>query len=150
MRLILETWRYKLYWYAVLIFWLYYISYRIRIIHLHIDGLVQDCSNYIANALELLQSCTKPSTWSLRLLDWHWGNHWGNGRSPNISETILGNPGYNRVVQGTILPTWISVNPVWINYHIPNIMCGKNYLSIPKLQLLNFWKEIIIISSCTS
>ena len=25
----------------------------------HIDGLVQDCSNSIANALELLQSCTK-------------------------------------------------------------------------------------------
>ena len=29
----------------------------------HIDGLVQDCTNSIANALELLQSCTKPSTW---------------------------------------------------------------------------------------
>ena len=27
----------------------------------HIDGLVQDCSNSIANALALLQSCTKPS-----------------------------------------------------------------------------------------
>ena len=26
-----------------------------------IDGLVQDCSNSIANALELLQPCTKPS-----------------------------------------------------------------------------------------
>ena len=25
------------------------------------NGLVQDCSNSIANALELLQSCTKPS-----------------------------------------------------------------------------------------
>ena len=25
-----------------------------------IDGLVHDCSNSIANALELLQSCTKP------------------------------------------------------------------------------------------
>ena len=25
------------------------------------DGLVQDCSNSSANALELLQSCTKPS-----------------------------------------------------------------------------------------
>ena len=28
-----------------------------------VDGLVQDCSNSIANALELLQSCTKPSKW---------------------------------------------------------------------------------------
>ena len=26
----------------------------------YIIGLVQDCSNSIANALELLQSCTKP------------------------------------------------------------------------------------------
>ena len=26
-----------------------------------VNGLVQDCSNSIANALELLQSCTKPS-----------------------------------------------------------------------------------------
>ena len=26
-----------------------------------IVGLAQDCSNSIANALELLQSCTKPS-----------------------------------------------------------------------------------------
>ena len=26
----------------------------------HIDGLMQDCSNSTANALELLQSCTKP------------------------------------------------------------------------------------------
>ena len=28
-------------------------------------GLVQDCSNSITNVLELLQSCTKPSIWSL-------------------------------------------------------------------------------------
>ena len=27
----------------------------------HIDGLVRDCSNSIANTLELLQSCTKLS-----------------------------------------------------------------------------------------
>ena len=26
-----------------------------------INGSVHDCSNFIANALELLQSCTKPS-----------------------------------------------------------------------------------------
>ena len=29
----------------------------------HVDGLVQDWSNSIANALELLQSCTRPSNW---------------------------------------------------------------------------------------
>ena len=30
----------------------------------NIDGLVQDCRNTIANALELLRSSTKPSTYS--------------------------------------------------------------------------------------
>ena len=30
----------------------------------YIDGLVQDCSNSIANAQELLQSCTKPSIYT--------------------------------------------------------------------------------------
>ena len=29
----------------------------------YIDGLMQDCSNSIANAMELLQSCTRPSMW---------------------------------------------------------------------------------------
>ena len=33
---------------------IYWISY-------HVDGLMQDCSNSIANTLELLQSCTKLS-----------------------------------------------------------------------------------------
>ena len=28
---------------------------------MHVDGLVQNCSNSIANALELLRSCAKPS-----------------------------------------------------------------------------------------
>ena len=29
----------------------------------HINGLVQDCSVLLANALEILQSCTKPRLW---------------------------------------------------------------------------------------
>ena len=46
--------------------WIYvgYISNHVykntKYPHVNIDGLVQDCSNSIANALELLQSCTKP------------------------------------------------------------------------------------------
>ena len=32
-----------------------------QIVSPYLDGLVLDCSNCIANALELLQSCTKPS-----------------------------------------------------------------------------------------
>ena len=34
----------------------------------YIDGLVQDCSNSSALAMELLQSCTKPSIWNLFVL----------------------------------------------------------------------------------
>ena len=34
----------------------------------HFDGLAQHCSNYIANALELLQSFTQPSISSLRMI----------------------------------------------------------------------------------
>ena len=34
----------------------------------HIDGLVQDCSNSIANALELLQSCTEPLIYNIKEL----------------------------------------------------------------------------------
>ena len=30
---------------------------------IHINGSTQDCSNSIANAMELLQSCIKPSIW---------------------------------------------------------------------------------------
>ena len=35
-----------------------------KICRAYIDGLVQDCSNSIAYALELLQFCTKPSIYS--------------------------------------------------------------------------------------
>ena len=38
------------------------LSGIILMINYYIDGLVQDCSISIANALELLKSCTKPST----------------------------------------------------------------------------------------
>ena len=38
-----------------------------------VDGLTQDCSNSIANAMELLQSCVKPSMssgiWQISCLD---------------------------------------------------------------------------------
>ena len=37
----------------------------VTILMTYIDGLVQDCSNSIANALELLQSCTKPYIYAL-------------------------------------------------------------------------------------
>ena len=36
----------------------------------YFNGLVQDCSNSTANALELLQSCTKPSIWDSTWYRW--------------------------------------------------------------------------------
>ena len=39
--------------------------------HSHIDGLVQDCSNSIATALELLQSCTQPLIYPCHS-HWQW------------------------------------------------------------------------------
>ena len=41
-----------------------------RFMRVYVDGLVQDCSNSIASALESLQSCTKPSMWSYDGLFW--------------------------------------------------------------------------------
>ena len=38
--------------------------------HAYIDGLVQDCSNSSALAMELLQSCTKPSNFALANSQW--------------------------------------------------------------------------------
>ena len=40
----------------------YVVQQSILIEKKHIDSLVQDCSNSIANTLELLQSCTKTLT----------------------------------------------------------------------------------------
>ena len=51
---------------------------------LHSDGLVQDYSNSIANALELLQSCTKPYARS--------GRPFTAFAHFDISEPILSNP----------------------------------------------------------
>ena len=45
----------------------FYLYENIELELEHIDGLVQNCSNSIANALKLLQSCAKPSIWLTRL-----------------------------------------------------------------------------------
>ena len=48
----------------------------------HVDGLTQDCSNSIGNALELLQSCTKPLMWYFECSIWH------KSRSPGITPDL--------------------------------------------------------------
>ena len=42
----------------------------------HIVALVQDCSNSIANALEILQSCTKPTLYAPLGFRYLWRNFW--------------------------------------------------------------------------
>ena len=39
------------------------LYWHVRTYYNNFDGLVQDCSISIANAMEILQSCTKPSIW---------------------------------------------------------------------------------------
>ena len=41
----------------------------------HIDGLAQDCSKPIANAVELLQRCTKPSIYRIRMITCTWPSY---------------------------------------------------------------------------
>ena len=42
---------------------------KLNITDLHIDGLVQDCSNSIASALEILQSYIKPLIYETSIQD---------------------------------------------------------------------------------
>ena len=53
--------------------------YKIAHTLTHFVGLLQDCSNSIANALELLQSCNKPSIYA-SLGQW-WVEHTNNARN---------------------------------------------------------------------
>ena len=51
----------------------------------HIGGLVQDCSNSSALAMELLQSCTKPSIWNIS----HWCLfQWCGGAKSGATSTV--------------------------------------------------------------
>ena len=72
----------------------------------HIDGFVQDCSISIANALEILQSCTKPSICTLSISNVIHFTHQASGvccenfedvvtgpqcQTSNIRHTLVGN-----------------------------------------------------------
>ena len=50
----------------------YHLNKWLPNLQTHIDGLVQDCSNSIANPLELLQSCTKPLIYKHHSASIHW------------------------------------------------------------------------------
>ena len=57
---------------------------------LDIDGFVQDCSISIANTLEILQSCTKPSICSNQpTSSWLLGRHLGTENVPALIQNLF-------------------------------------------------------------
>ena len=75
-------------------------------VFMHIDGLLQDCSNSIANALELLQSCTNPSI-CITSLDQNWHDH---------RVCIASFSAYSYFIAYTIVPLsppWLQCSMLW-------------------------------------
>ena len=84
---------------------------------LYIDGLVQDCSNSIANALELLQSCTKLSIFN-KSMDGIDLIIWINARSVNTQRrvqkaVILMTARWNAFSRKNYLITWLKIYWCW-------------------------------------
>ena len=73
---------------------------------MHIDGLVQDCSNYIANTLELLQTC---------IIILQWCHNDSDGISNHKSHNYL----LKRLFQGQIKENIKALHhwPLWVEPH---------------------------------
>ena len=79
---------------------------------MRIDGLAQDCSNSIANTLELLQSCTKPS----------------KSQIAKFMEPTWGPPGSCRPQMGPMLASWTLLSGICFDVFIRTIV---NCYSVP-------------------
>ena len=90
--------------------------------HVQIDGLVQDCSNSSALAMELLQSCAKPSLYCLREI-WCHINNWAQTWKP---VRCLCTWWY--VANLTIFIIFVAVGFTWLR----NLLCNSmiNCLSL--------------------
>ena len=80
----------------------------------YIDDLVHDCCNFIANALELQESCTKPSILNLRIV---------------VSLHTSSMCTVDTVSKNSISALWVMV---WTNFHGPpggNKQPRQNHLS---------------------
>ena len=79
------------------------------------DGLVQDCRNSIANALELLQSCTKPSMYNFHnsFNNWYPEHLLSHARQgpPTYLTSIKAMVDDNLAMQGTRASAAMVVNP---------------------------------------
>ena len=122
----------------------------------HIDGLVQERCNSIANALELCLSCTKSSIWRLGTFRFHlqvlfykWVtvtlldlSHWGKDRTvanfPDILKCIFLNE--NIWISIKILPKLVSKVPINNIPSLVHIMAwcqlGDKSLSEPTMASL--------------
>ena len=122
--------------------WVYVISIPIFVRHaslvcIHIDGLVQNCSNSSANALELLQFCTKPSIW---LSQWTDPQSWGWTLLISNHNSL-----YNRVWNMCI----ILGKLVLLNFLMPTItkihhthVCLANKPTLPCWPLIIYYEMI--------
>ena len=88
-------------WYFLRIYWQYTIVYIFSwFLYHYIDGLVQDCSISSALAMEILQSCTKPSIW-----------YYADQRLSAIAFLYL-------ILDVEIHTKMVNLNPAWISNHM--------------------------------
>ena len=77
----------------------------------HIDGLVQDCKKSIANALELLQSCTEPS-----ICSWLVGVPWED-LPCRSGQKWFGAQGFKSYVGVRFIPWELDFAPSLFSFH---------------------------------
>ena len=112
----------------------------------YIKALAQDFNISIANALEILQSCTKPT-----ILSYHSRFMWfiihifqpcftGTRDIIWLHQCQWSNPeAYGLKHHGPLLLTWFNFNTSMDKYSHDQCSVGWNYSSIPQLQLLHCW-----------
>ena len=113
---------------------------------MHIDGLVQDCSNSIANPQELLQSCTKSSNWKYRLRNG--GHHQFVQGGDKLSRTI--NMLHQYMYEGTDTndkaEIFLQANPCAMPMHTN--LFSKYLTRNPQSEtVMNLWGSMIKSSS---
>ena len=113
----------------------------------YFEGLVQDCSNSIANELELLQSCTKPSIsdeicyWNIKL----WTSSYLISCDTDLHKEVLEESGMGSnsywIIQPYQFPQYFETGLLY-NWFIPDF-CDNAFYDVPltsvdKYLLLHF------------
>ena len=100
----------------------------------HMDGLVQDCNNSIANALELLQSSTKPTiSNSFSILLWNARKEALHFNSLGLSEAIWHRRSWSLV---QVMACWRHQAITWTNVDLSSVRsCGIHLRTLSKEDL---------------